>query len=491
MQNKDFDRFIQQALENQPEPEYNPADWDKLEDRLHNLHGSQPSAADAVVKGGASLGKLGFAATAILVTALNVVFFTQPELVKTASEKLATVQNAIVSEPKTNLPATPATVADNTTVAAPEAGTVQDLTPGQNNQAATGLPELPAVIPAGDVAAPAQLKPAGPATAAATRKTYRNTSKPASGVTWAPTAAGRPGIANGAGLSGGKAGATIVTPCDVAKPTLYALLGADTLKGAKISIASCQTLTAKFVARETADNQVVITSNVAKVLPGARLVANAANGLLELQWQPKAEMARNQAYTFSVSVADSRCPDASARTYNYAVQVTPAFAATIAGNTKLENGESSVLEVNGAPAGATYTWLVGKEVVAVKTNNQLEVLPHQTTTYRLQVTNAAGCTYTDSVKVEVSRRDLSQNQPAIPNIFTPNGDGINDYFRVVLPTEEAFDLVIFDRYGKQVYNRRNYNNSWNAAGQENGTYYYVITTQETKTTFKGWVEVTR
>ena len=266
-------------------------------------------------------------------------------------------------------------------------------------------------------------------------------------------------------------------------------MGADTLKGAKITIASCQTLSAKFVAKETAGNNVVITSNVAKILPGARLVANAGTGLLELQWQPKAEMARNQAYNFSVLVADNRCPDASARTYNYAVHVTPAFTASISGNTQLEAGQSSTLEVNGAPTGSTYTWLVGKEVVAVNQNNKLEILPQQTTTYRLQVTNQAGCTYSDSVKVEVSRRDLSQTH--IPNIFTPNGDGINDYFRVALSTEEAFDLVIFDRYGKEVYNRRNYNNSWNAAGQENGTYYYVITTQKTKTTFKGWVEVTR
>src|SRR5687768_5386812 len=100
MQNKDFDRLIQQALENQPEPEYNPADWDLLEDRLHNLHASQPTAGNPGM--GSSLGKLGFAATAILVTALNVVFFTQPELFKTASSKMVAVQNAILSKSETN-----------------------------------------------------------------------------------------------------------------------------------------------------------------------------------------------------------------------------------------------------------------------------------------------------------------------------------------------------------------------------------------------------
>src|SRR5690606_28354023 len=83
MQDKDFDRFIQQAFENQPEPEYNPADWDKMEDRLHNLNTPQPNPS-AGTSAGAGAAKLGFIASAVLVTAFNVAFFAKPELFKNA-----------------------------------------------------------------------------------------------------------------------------------------------------------------------------------------------------------------------------------------------------------------------------------------------------------------------------------------------------------------------------------------------------------------------
>ena len=499
MQDKDFDRFIQQALENQPEPEYNPADWDKLEDRLHNLHASQPSVADKVIKGGSSFGKLGFAATAILVTALNVVFFTQPELRKTASDKMAAVQNAILSEPETNLPATKAEIlADNTTVANPESPVTNSAISNQialaGNTAETGtnLDELPNVTIEQSAPVTAVVKQANTSATVKTQRSSRNTFKPATGFAVSPSAAGRPGITNGAGLLGGKPTAAAISPCGIAKPALIAIVAGDTLNESKIAITSCQTLSANFLARETGNNNLVITSNISKILPGARLTADAATGTMMLNWKPKAGMARQQPYNFNVSVTDSRCPDAAARTYQFALSVTPAFTATISGKTKLEAGESTTLEVAGAPAGATYQWLVGNQEVASKETNRLEVMPLNTTTYRLQVISKTGCVFTDSVKVEVgAKKAIAQAQIAIPNIFTPNGDGINDYFEIGKPEGEVIDLVIFDRWGKQIYSRKNYDNRWSGTNLESGTYYYIITLQGTKKTHKGWVEIMR
>src|SRR5690606_15226103 len=157
----------------------------------------------------------------------------------------------------------------------------------------------------------------------------------------------------------------------------------------------------------------------------------------------KPEMARQQPYNFTVWVADERCPEVAARAYQYALTVTPAFTAAISGNTKLEAGQGTTLEVSGAPAGSTYQWLVGKEVVAVREINRLIILPQQTTTYRLSVTSPAGCTFSDSVRVEVAEKQVyAGDLKAIPNIFTPNGDGINDFFEIVLPEEGAIDLEI-------------------------------------------------
>src|SRR5688572_18798321 len=141
MQDKDFDRFIQQAFENQPEPEYNPADWDKLEDRLHNLNAAQPNAAGT--SAGAGVSKLGFVASAILVTALNVVFLAKPELVKNvinSEEKIAASATVQPAE-------TPEEVAADKTRTYAEEGVIAEgkATTNQPSENATAIRDLPAV----------------------------------------------------------------------------------------------------------------------------------------------------------------------------------------------------------------------------------------------------------------------------------------------------------------------------------------------------------
>ena len=80
----------------------------------------------------------------------------------------------------------------------------------------------------------------------------------------------------------------------------------------------------------------------------------------------------------------------------------------------------------------------------------------------------------------------------IPNVITPNGDGLNDTFTVrslgVYPDNE---LRIFNRYGKEVFAQENYANDWAAATP--GMYYYELhLTQEGRPlVMKGWVQVLR
>lgn len=86
-------------------------------------------------------------------------------------------------------------------------------------------------------------------------------------------------------------------------------------------------------------------------------------------------------------------------------------------------------------------------------------------------------------------------QLAIPNVFTPNGDGVNDAF--VIRGIEAFPqhrLVIFNRWGHEIYHSTNYKNNWAGGNVSEGTYYYVL---EVKTpsgpwqVFKGFVTILR
>jgi gliding motility-associated-like protein len=66
----------------------------------------------------------------------------------------------------------------------------------------------------------------------------------------------------------------------------------------------------------------------------------------------------------------------------------------------------------------------------------------------------------------------------IPNVFTPNGDGINDIFTMQSSGLATLDAVIYNRWGQQLYEWHTINGGWDgyASGvpAPNGTYYYRI-----------------
>ena len=109
-------------------------------------------------------------------------------------------------------------------------------------------------------------------------------------------------------------------------------------------------------------------------------------------------------------------------------------------------------------------------------------------TYNFINTNANGCTDTVAVTVIAA-------STVIPNIFTPNGDGKNDIFEIKgLDSYPGSQLIIFNRWGNEVYRADNYLNNWDGSNLAEGTYYYVLNRRErtgSTTAFKGWVYLKR
>ncbi|WP_191906968.1 T9SS type B sorting domain-containing protein [Adhaeribacter soli] len=101
--------------------------------------------------------------------------------------------------------------------------------------------------------------------------------------------------------------------------------------------------------------------------------------------------------------------------------------------------------------------------------------------------NAAGCKWgSTSLEVEIS----GEPDLIIYNIITPNNDGKNDAFVIEnLKWYPQNELRIFNRWGMEVYQSKNYRNNWKAEKVSSGIYYYLFITQGK--TWKGWVEVVK
>lgn len=97
----------------------------------------------------------------------------------------------------------------------------------------------------------------------------------------------------------------------------------------------------------------------------------------------------------------------------------------------------------------------------------------------------------DSVKISFEVKDVKLT---IPNIFTPNGDFINEFFQVTdLDKFISNEIQIFNRWGKKVYETENYRGDWNGENLPDGVYFYVIKAQGYfgREIFKGSITILR
>jgi gliding motility-associated-like protein len=90
----------------------------------------------------------------------------------------------------------------------------------------------------------------------------------------------------------------------------------------------------------------------------------------------------------------------------------------------------------------------------------------------------------------------------IPEVFTPNYDGLNDFF--IIEGLEMYPeniLVIFNRWGNKVFEESPYNNDWDGTNHfgispggdklPEGTYFYILKTNNEKEDVKGYIYLKR
>ena len=170
------------------------------------------------------------------------------------------------------------------------------------------------------------------------------------------------------------------------------------------------------------------------------------------------------------------------------ILVMPTPAVNAGPDRYLLEGESIIIEASGEQ-GSTYLWLPD---VAMQDNTKLKptVAPVNDMNYRLQVTGANGCKSSDDVAVKVLKNVKA------PNVFSPNGDGINDTWRIeYLQDYPGATVEVFNRYGQQVFFSHGYSRPWDGNFQgkpvPSGTYYWIIQPKNGREQIKGSVTIIR
>lgn len=80
-------------------------------------------------------------------------------------------------------------------------------------------------------------------------------------------------------------------------------------------------------------------------------------------------------------------------------------------------------------------------------------------------------------------------QLVIPNTFSPDGNGINDYFSIKnLKYYPELSIEIYNRWGIKIYDSKPYKNNWDGANYPDGTYYYLINDGKGKN-YKGFFTI--
>ena len=137
--------------------------------------------------------------------------------------------------------------------------------------------------------------------------------------------------------------------------------------------------------------------------------------------------------------------------------------------------------------GASYVWSNNGTVIDGQTGQTLTV--NYGGTFTVVVTDANGCTGTDLAIITELDCEV---EVVIPNVFTPdNGDGLNDVFFIKnLDKNPNAQLMIFSRWGLEVFSSSNYQNDWNGNDLPDGTYFYTLVLQNGKD-YKGALKLIR
>ncbi|MCK8491318.1 gliding motility-associated C-terminal domain-containing protein [Spirosoma sp. RP8] len=239
--------------------------------------------------------------------------------------------------------------------------------------------------------------------------------------------------------------------------------------------------------------QQVITVNPAnfRVSPDTTICPDAAamlraSGAIQYVWSPADGLSSTtianpiarpkQTTTYTVDMTNEYgCTTRRNVTVSSDASFRPDFSVQIGENC---SQAAQLTFVNNTKNADQYVWQLGNGDTirtTIPENYQYE----QSGQYAVTLTAYRnGCSLSTTKPINV------ENLNNIPNVITPNNDGKNDVFNSGLFNAQ---LVIYNRWGRRVFEASPYQNNW-GSNVDNGVYYYLLTTPS-GVQCKGWIQV--
>lgn len=154
----------------------------------------------------------------------------------------------------------------------------------------------------------------------------------------------------------------------------------------------------------------------------------------------------------------------------------------------LDSIKAITVRIEGGNQPYTVSWLIpGGGIVPFDTTNYTYYFTQSSTpstgSYTIIVKDQ--CLYADTLAIDINSIDCDI---LAPNVVTPNGDGVNDYFKINgLNNFPGSSLIVYNRWGNKLYSNDDYKNDW-SPNVTDGTYFYIVNVSDGRI-LKGFFEV--
>ena len=284
------------------------------------------------------------------------------------------------------------------------------------------------------------------------------------------------------------------------------------------SYTSAGTYTVKLTSQSGCDSTAVIVFSI-KPTPSAPTVtsnsprcsgdtlllyANSSTSGVTYKWtgpngfssQTQNVLVRNIATSFAGFYSATAILDGCvSSTVNTNVSVTQTPVTNAGADRQAYEGDTIQLLPTIASTGSLqYKWVPDLYFITPDTVRNPQLLGVKTITYYLTAIVDNQCiSNTDPITIKILPR---KNPFNFPNVFSPNGDGINDKWILSQLAAYSYAKVeIFNRAGTSVFSSTGYRIPWDGTynGQKlpEGTYYYVIQPNDQNNRITGWVTLMR